>query len=325
MPMRNAATPALLAIILSLGTGHASRAADPYPSSPIKMVVGLAAGGPSDLLARTVAQGLAKELSATIVVENKPGAGGIVAASSVAQSPADGHTIEFAAMPAMVFVPLLNSNLPYVRERDLTPVGLIASYDLYLLCNPALPVANLADLVALARSRPGELTFGSGGVGTSNHLAGELMKRMAGIEITHVPYKGNVLAQQDVIAGRVPMMFDFLSTTRQLVETGKLRMLAATGGKRSRFVPQTPTLDEEGLKGFELSAWFGLSVRAGTPGAVVQELNAALRSALATDDMVRQLTAQGYDIVTSSPAEMATRIETDLARWAPVIRAGGIK
>ena len=134
-----------------------------------------------------------------------------------------------------------------------------------------------------------------------------------------------VLAQQDVIAGRVPMMFDFLSTTRQLVETGKLRMLAATGGKRSRFVPQTPTLDEEGLKGFELSAWFGLSVRAGTPGAVVQELNAALRSALATDDMVRQLTAQGYDIVTSSPAEMATRIETDLARWAPVIRAGGIK
>jgi len=289
------------------------------------MIVGLAAGGPSDLLARTVAQGLEKELPGTIVVENKPGAGGIVAATSIVQSPADGYTIEFAAMPAMVFVPLLNRQLPYVRERDFTPIGTIASYDLFLFSNPTLPIANFAGLVKLAKSTPGELTFGSGGVGTSNHLVGELMKRMAGIEITHVPYKGNVMAQQDVIAGRVSMMFDFLSTSKQFVEAGKLRLLAATGKVRSRFAPQTPTLDEEGLHGFEMSAWFGLSVRAGTPTDVVLKLNAALNNVLKTDDMVQQLTKQGYDAVLSSPSEMAARLEIDKARWAPVILASGIK
>lgn len=324
MPMRMQAALAIFAVSLSLAIGDVTKAADDYPSQPIKMSVGLAAGGPSDLLARTVAKALEKELSATIVVENKPGAGGIISATSVAQSAADGYTLEFAAMPAIVFVPLLNKNLPYVRERDLTPIGMIASYDLFLFSSPHLPVANFSDLIKLAKSKPGELTFGSGGVGTSNHLAGELMKRIADIDITHIPYKGNVTAQQDVMTGRISMMFDFLSTTKQFVDAGKLRMLAATGKNRSRFAPQTPTLEEEGLKGFEMSAWFGLSTRAGTPHAVQLKLNAALRNALKSEDMIRQLTAQGYDVVPSSSAEMAARIEADKERWAPVIGALGI-
>jgi tripartite-type tricarboxylate transporter receptor subunit TctC len=311
--------------LAALALDNFALAADAYPSKPIRMVVGLAAGGPSDLLARTIAKGMEKELPGTIVVENKPGAGGIVGAASVVQSPADGYTIEFAAMPAIVFVPLLNEHLPYQREKDLTPVGMLASYDLFLFVDPNLPVKNFADLVKLAKSKPGELTFGSGGVGTSNHLAGELLKRMANIDITHVVYKGNVQAQQDVMTGRVSMMFDFFSTSKQFVDSGMLRMLAATGKTRSRFAPDIPTLQEEGVKGFEMSAWFGLSVRAGTPDAIIKKLNAALRSALKTDEMVRQLTAQSYDVVSSSPEELASRIAADNALWTPVFRSAGIK
>ena len=324
MLIRSKAALSIVAAFVFFALGHAANAADDYPSQPIKIIVGLAAGGPSDLLARTVAKGLEKELSATVIVENKPGAGGILSASYVAQSLPDGYTLEFAAMPAIVFVPLLNNNLPYFRERDLTPIGLIASYDLFLFSSPHLPVTNFAELVKLAKSKPGELTFGSGGVGTSNHLAGELMKRMAGIDITHIPYKGNVMSQQDVMSGRVSMMFDFLSTSKQFVDAGKLRMLSATGKNRSRFAPQTPTLEEVGLKGFEMSAWFGLSARAGTPNAVLVKLSTALRNALKSEEMVRQLTAQGYDVVSSSAEEMARRIEADKATWAPVIRAAGI-
>ncbi|MGD9946448.1 MAG: Bug family tripartite tricarboxylate transporter substrate binding protein [Burkholderiaceae bacterium] len=317
---RNACLPLLL-----LSCWHAPlKAQGSYPDRPIRLMVGLSAGGPSDLLARTIATGLQKELGGTIAVENRAGAGGIVAASAVIQAPADGYTIQFAAMPAVVFVPLLNSKLPYQQERDFVPIGPIASYSLFLFASPELPAKNMKELFALAKSKPGELTFGSGGNGTSNHLSGELMKRMANIDIVHVPYKGNVTAQQDVIAGRVSMMFDFLSTTRQFVDTGRLRILATTGKSRSRFAPDVPTLEESGLSGFDLTAWFGLFVKAGTPKPIIDKLNAALRAALATSEMQQQLTAQGYDVMAGSSEELAERIKADFALWTPVIKSAGI-
>lgn len=315
---------ACISLLLLGGCPAALMAQGAYPERPIRLLVGLTAGGPSDLLARTIAGGLQKELGTAIAVENRAGAGGIVAASAITQTAADGYTVLFAAMPAVVFVPLLNSKLPYQQERDFTPVGTIASYSLFLFANPDLPARSVPELIDLARRKPGELTFASGGNGTSNHLSGELMKRMAGVELLHVPYKGNVTAQQDVIAGRVSMMFDFLSTSKQFVDNGRLRMLATTGKARSRFAPDVPTLEESGLKGFDLTAWFGLFVKAGTPRPVVDKLNAALRATLATPEMQQQLTAQGYDVMPGSSDDLAERIKADFALWTPVIRGAGI-
>ncbi len=303
---------------------RSAQAQDNYPNRPIRLIVGLAAGGPSDILARTISSGLQEKLGTTIVVENRPGAGGVLAAQEVAQSPNDGYMIQFAAMPAIIFVPLMNARLPYQQDRDFTPIGAIAAYSLFLVANPDLPVKNIADLLKLAKAKPGQLTYGSGGIGTSNHLSGELLRSMGGIDILHVPYKGNVQAQTDVLAGRVSMMFDFLSTTQQLVSEGKLRMLANTGKTRSKFAPDVPTLEESGLKGFDVVAWFGLFVKAGTPVAIINKLNAALRETLQTPDIQKKLTSQGYDVTPSSPEELSARIKADNELWEPIIKKAGI-
>jgi tripartite-type tricarboxylate transporter receptor subunit TctC len=315
---------AILAVVASTFAGMAA-ADDSFPSRSVRMMVGLTAGGPSDLLARTIASGLQEKLGQSIIVENRTGAGGILAALEVAKSAPDGYTIQFAAMPAVVFVPLLNAKLPYQQDRDFTPIGSIASYSLFLFANPELPVKGVADLIKLAKAKPGVLTYASGGIGTSNHLAGELLKNMAGIEITHVPYKGNVTAQQDLMAGRVSVMFDFLSTTQQFVNSGKLRLLATTGKTRSSFAPDVPSLEEAGLKGFDVAAWFGLFVKAGTPKPVIDKLNAALRSTLQMPEIRKKLATQGYEVTPSSPEELAARIKADSTLWAPIIKNAGIK
>ncbi|MBL0419043.1 tripartite tricarboxylate transporter substrate binding protein [Ramlibacter sp. AW1] len=296
-----------------------------YPSRPVRLVVGLAAGGPSDLLARTIAGGLQTRLGQTVVVENRVGAGGIVAASEVARAPADGYTIQFAAMPAVVFVPFLNEKLPYNQDKDFTPIGTLASYSLFLLAGPAMPANSVADVIKLAREKPGQLTYASGGVGTSNHLSGELLRSMAEIDIRHVPYKGNAPAYQDLLSGRVSMMFDFLSTSQQFVKAGKLRMIGTTGKQRSSFAPDVPSMDEQGLKGFDITAWFGLFVRSGTPQPVVDKLNAALRSTLEMPEIRSKLQEQGYEVTASTPQELATRIKSDVQLWGPIIRKAGIK
>lgn len=297
---------------------------DGYPNRPISMVVGLAAGGPSDLLARTIASGLQEQLGQTLIVENRTGAGGAIAANQVAKSEPDGYTVQFAAMPAVVFVPLLSSSLPYDQVKDLAPVGSIAEYSLFLFSSPELPVQSIAELIAFARSKPGALSYASGGVGTSNHLSGELFNSMAGVEITHVPYRGNVTAQQDVMAGRVSMMFDFLSTTKQFVDTGRLRMLATTGKERSSFAPDIPTLQESGLDGFDVNAWFGLFVKSGTPDSIVEKLNTALNNTLDMPEIQQKLAVQGLTVRPSSPVELAKRISDDRALWAPIIQNAGI-
>lgn len=320
---KNGVVSSLAAFALTGAIGVAC-ADDNYPNRPISMVVGLAAGGPSDLLARTIASGLQEQLGQTLIVENKTGAGGAIAANQVAKSEADGYTVQFAAMPAVVFVPLLNANLPYDQVRDLAPVGSIAEYSLFLFSSPELPVQNVAELIELAKSKPGALSYASGGVGTSNHLSGELFNNMAGVQITHVPYRGNVNAQQDVMAGRVAMMFDFLSTTQQLVDTGRLRILATTGTERSRFAPDVPTLREAGLTDFDVNAWFGLFVKAGTPDAIVEKLNAALRRTLDMPEIQQKLAAQGLTITPGSSAELAKRISDDHALWEPIIKNAGI-
>lgn len=315
----------VLAVVASASAAGTALANDSFPSRPVRMIVGLTAGGPSDLLARTIASGLQEKLGQSIIVENRTGAGGILAALEVAKSAPDGYAIQFAAMPAVVFVPLLNGKLPYQQERDFMPIGSIASYSLFLFSDPNLPVKGVADLIKLAKAKPGHLTYASGGVGTSNHLAGELFKSMAGIDIAHVPYKGNVTAQQDLMAGRVSVMFDFLSTTQQFVNSGKLRLLATTGKTRSSFAPDVPSLEEAGLKGFDVTAWFGLFVKAGTPKPVIDKLNAALRSTLQMPEIRKKLATQGYDVTPGTPEELAARIKTDNALWAPIIRNAGIK
>ena len=320
----NKLSVAALALLASMLPGLAC-AQSALSTRTIKMVVGLSAGGPSDLLARTIAQKLQDKLGTTIVVENKAGAGGILAATEVARQPPDGTTLLFAAMPAVVFVPLLNKKLPYDQDRDFTPVGSIAAYSLFLFVNPDLQVGSVADLIKLAKEKPGVLTYASGGVGTSNHLAGELLKNMAGIDIRHVPYKGNVSAQQDVLAGRVSMMFDFLATTQQFVATNKLKMLATTGPSRSSFASTTPTLEESGVHGYDITAWFGLFARAGTPKPILDQLNAALKSTLLMPEIRSALNVQGYDIASGSSQELALQIKKDQALWGPVFKQANIQ
>jgi tripartite-type tricarboxylate transporter receptor subunit TctC len=305
--------------------GQASWAQDAFPQKPVRMVVGLPAGGPSDLLARTIAEGLATTLGKPIVVENRAGAGGVVGAEAVAKSAADGYTIYFAAMPAIVFVPLLYDKLPYDQARDFTPIGSIAGYSLYLLLNPQLPVKTLPELVSYAKKRPGELTYASGGNGTSNHLAGELLKSMAGIDLVHVPYKGNVTAQQDVIAGRVSMMFDFWSTAQQQVKAGRLTVLGSTGDTRSSFTPEVPTFKEGGIGNYSITAWFGLFAPAATPKPIVDKLNAELRAALALPAIQQKLAQQGYEAMPGSPADLQARVDADNVLWTPVFRKANIR
>jgi len=259
------------------------------------------------------------------VIDNRPGANTAIAAAEAARAKPDGYTLFQPMNSTLTVNPYAFSKLPYDPLRDFTPIGGIAGYSLYLLLNPQLPVKTLPELIRYAKARPGELTYASGGNGTSNHLAGELLKSMAGIDMVHVPYKGNVIAQQDVIAGRVSMMFDFWSTSQQQVKTGRLKVVGSTGDARSSFTPDIPTFKESGLDGYSMTAWFGLFAPAATPRAIVDKLNAQLRAALALPSVRHKLSVQGYEAMPGSPADLQALVDAGNALWTPVFRKANIR
>jgi tripartite-type tricarboxylate transporter receptor subunit TctC len=299
--------------------------AQDFPSRPVRIVVPFAAGGGVDILTRALAQPLGERLGQQVIVDDKPGAGGNLGVDAVAKAPADGYTLVMATTGTHTINPGLYPKLPFDAERDFKPVTLIASVPNLLVVNPALGVDSAAALVALAKSKPGALSFASFGNGASNHLSGEMLKSLTGIDVAHVPYKSAPQAVTDLMAGQTA--FAFVNTPLALphVRSGKLKALAVTGAKRSAATPEFPTMQEAGVPGFVVESWYGLMAPAGTPDAVIARLHKETLAVLATNEVREFFAKQGADVVTSSPAEFAAMVRTERARWADVIRTSGAK
>jgi tripartite-type tricarboxylate transporter receptor subunit TctC len=298
-------------------------AAQPYPVRPIRLIVPATPGGGSDVPSRIVAQALTDDLGWRFVVDNRGGASGRIGAEIAAKSPPDGYTLLVANTTPNGVVQGAVANLPYDTLRDFALVSLFATSDFNLVVHPSLPVTNVKELVALAKSRPGELRFGSVGNISGAHVTGELFKQLAGINIVHVPYKGAALAMVALISGEIQMYFGSGPSVSPHAKTGKLRMLATTGTRRSRFFPDLPTVAET-VPGHEGRLWYGLAAPAGTPKEILATLHKAIVTSGRSPKVVDQLTAVGMDSVTNTPAEFATFVKAEIAKWSKVVKTAGV-
>ena len=299
----------------------APAAAQTFPSKPVRLIVGFAAGGGTDTLARVLSKKLADSWPHALVVENRPGADGSIATDFVAKSPADGYTLAMVSN-AHTITPF-QRKLPYDPVKDFVPITLVASTPNLLLVHPTLPVKNVKELVALAKARPGELSFGSSGTGTSPYLAMELLKSMTGTNIVHVPYKGSNPAVIDLMGGHIQLMFGAVSTTLPHVNSGRLRAIAVSSPKRWPTVPQLPTVAESGLPGFEAATWYGVLAPAGTPPAVVNKLQSDAAGALQDPEVNAYVAKLGFAAIGNTSSEFADVIRRDMAKWGKVIRGSG--
>jgi tripartite-type tricarboxylate transporter receptor subunit TctC len=296
-----------------------------YPSKPIRMVVPFAAGaGSNDIMARLTAQKLSESFGQQVVVDNRPGASGVIGCDIVAKAQPDGYTVLMMSLTFAVN-PSLFRKLPFDSERDFAPVTMVASAPLMLVVHPSVPAKSVAELVAYAKANPDKLNFGSGGPGATPHLAGEMFKMMAGIRITHIPYKGGAPALADLVGGQIQLMLENIPGTLPFVKAGKLRALAVTDTKRSPVVPDLPTLDEAGLKGYELVGWNGLFLPRDTAKPVVTKLYSETRQALMLPDVKERLAQMGAEGVGDMPEQFAVFVKAEIAKWAKVVHAAGIK
>ena len=300
-------------------------AAQNYPSKPIRLIVPNAAGGSTDLVARTTANKLSDSLGQPVVIENRAGSGGIIGAELVARSAPDGYTLLMGTIGNLVISPHLYPNLAYDPLRDFAPVAQVASAAYFLVVHPAVPARSVNELVALAKARPGQLAYASAGSGTGSHLATELFLSVARIDVTHVPYKGGTPGLTDLISGQVQLMFNGIPSSLPHIKSGRIRPLALTAAKRTAAAPGVPTMAESGYAGAESTSWTGLLAPAGTPRAIVERLNADLRKALQAPEVRTRLAADGADPVGSSPEAFSAYIKVELAKWGKVVKASGAK
>jgi tripartite-type tricarboxylate transporter receptor subunit TctC len=315
-------------MILAAWAVHASRSsalAQQYPTGPIRLVVTFAAGGSSDVLARSVAKAMSEGLGQTIVVENRAGAGGNIGATAVARADADGYTALFGTNGTLAIGPALYKNLQYDPVHDLAPVGMLHQLPNVLIVHPSVPATSLRELVDYARSNPGKLTFASAGVGSASHLAGELLKAAADIDILHVPYKGGGAAMPDLLAGRVAMMIETIPNALPAVRSGMLRALGVTTPARSSAAPELPTLAEAGLPGFEVSSWTGLFVPAGTPRAIIERLNAETIRIARDPAYLEQIKTMGTEVTSSTPEALGAFMVKDIANWTVAVQRSGAR
>jgi tripartite-type tricarboxylate transporter receptor subunit TctC len=314
-----------LAVCSLVAAAPSIASAQDYPSRPITLVVPYAAGGGNDVIARIVAERMSANLGQPIVIENRGGAGGTIATRQVAKAEPDGYTL-LIATSSLAINPSLYPNIGYDPRKDFAPVGLIASSSNVVLVHPSMPGKSIAELIALAKREDGKLTFASTGTGSSVHLAAELFAGMAGVKITHVPYKGSGPALNDLIGGHVSMMFSTMASAAGLVKDGsKVRALAVTGAKRSELFPGLPTVAEAGLPGYEAVLHYGIVAPAGTPRPMIEKLNAALNTALASDEVKRRLAVEGAEALPLSPDDYAADIAKEEAKWSEIIRKSGMK
>jgi tripartite-type tricarboxylate transporter receptor subunit TctC len=319
--VRRAALAAMAGAALLPGLAAAQGAA-PWPQKPIKLVVGFSAGGATDVIARLIASGLGEQLGQPVVVENRPGANANVGAEIVARSPADGYTLYIYTIGNTINASLY-PKLGYDPAKDFEPIGLIAKISNVLVVNPRLPVANLADYMRYAKESKDGVTFASSGSGSTVHLSGEMFKMRSGLSMLHVPYKGSAPAVTDLLGGQVDSMFDNLPSSLPHVRAGKLRAIAVTSAKRSSLLPDVPTFAELGYKDFDVQGWFALAAPKGTPRAIVQQLNGALKKTLASADMRQRLEENAATPEPSTPEQMQELILSEIKRWREVVKASG--
>jgi tripartite-type tricarboxylate transporter receptor subunit TctC len=310
-----------LALALLTGVAHAQ---EPYPSRPLKFILPFPPGGGTDLLGRLLAERLAANLGQPVVTENRGGAGGNVGAEAAARSAPDGYTIVLVA-PSLAISPTLYSKLNYDPVKDFAPIGLVASVPNVMVTHPSVPASNLQDFIALAKSKPGGMNFGSGGSGTSNHLAGELLNLAAGIKLVHVPYKGVNLAMQGVLAGEVQLVFIGIPVPAPHIKAGRLRALAVLARERSPILPDVPTAAEAGLGNFDVTTWYGILAPAGTPRPIITRLNAEFVKIMRTAEVKERLAAMATDPLTSTPEEFGAYIQAEIAKWGDVVRKAGLR
>ena len=298
--------------------------AQSWPTKPVRMIIAFPPGGPTDLVTRVLAQKLSEQLGQQVIVDNKPGAGGNIAAELAARAAPDGYTI-FYNTSAIVIGPALYGKVNYDTLKDFAPVLLTASVPMVLVVNPQLPARSVKEFVDLAKTRSGALNYSSSGTGTITHLASAMMSTQTGIQTQHIPYKGSAPGLVDLASGQTQFMIDTINTVLPYVRDNRLRGLAVTSAKRSPLLPDLPTLAEAGISGFEAAAWQGIVVPTGTPNEIVQKLNAEVNKALAHPDIRSRLAAQGADILGGTPAEYAAYLRSEMPRWAKAVKDSGAK
>ena len=304
---------------------HALESAAAYPNKPVRLIVTFPPGGGTDTVARAVGQKLTELWGQQIVVDNRGGAGGIIGTEIAARSAPDGYTLLFGTSSGLVINPLLRTNLPYDPVKDFLPVSLLAVNPTLLVVNSSVPVSSVKELIALGRAKPGQLNYATVGQGSPIHLAMELFKSMTGANFVHVPYKGSGPAVTDLVAGHVQLMFNSMPPVLPHVRTGKLKGLAVGSAQRARAVPDIPTVAEAGVPGFEATTWFGMFAPAGTPGNIVNEINAGIRKVLGDPEMARRLVSQGAESRSSTPGELAKFMRMESERARKVIKSAGVK
>lgn len=310
----------VLCCALSIG----SLFAQDYPSKPVRIIVPFATGGPADVYARAVAQRLSESLGQAFIVDNRPGGGAVVGTDAAAKAPADGYTLLMMSNAQTVNETLI-PNKPYALLRDFVPVAPVNYSDLVLVAHPSVAANNLREFIAAAKASPKAMTFASSGPGTPYHMAGELLKAMAGIDLLHVPYKGSSGARTDIVAGHVNVMFDAITTMAAQVKAGKVKALATSGKVRSTVMPDVPTLDEAGVPGYESVIWLGIMAPVNTPRAVVNKLNAEITKAVSRADVKADWAKQGATPMQMTPDAFAKYVKEDIDKWAHIVKVSGAK
>lgn len=310
------------AALLVTGMGSALAQAD-FPSKPLTMIVPFSAGGTTDILARIVGQALGQELGESIIIENKPGAGGNIGAQQAARAKADGYTLFMGTVGTHAINQSLYKKLPYDPLKDFTPLSRVATVPNLLVAHPSRPYKTVQEMIAYAKANPGDVTYGSPGSGASPHVSGALFQSMTGAELTHIPYKGSAPAVSDLLGNQIAVIFDNMPSAIQHVRSGKLRPIAVTTAKRSPELPDVPTIAEAGVPGYEATSWFGLWAPAGTPAPVLDKLHSALTKVLQDPAVVKKIADQGGEVVIDTPAEFEAFIQSEAAKWGKVVKESG--
>lgn len=299
--------------------------AQPFPTRPIRIIVPYPPGGALDVTARAIAHEIMKQFEQPVVVENRAGAGGNVGSAEVARAAPDGYTLLAITSAIHAINPALYAKMPFDPNKDFAPIASLVLLNNVLVVHPSVPAKSVQELIALAKSQPGKMTFASSGSGTTVHLSGELFKSMAGVDMLHIPYKGSAPAVADLLAGHVNIMFENIPAVAQLIRNGKLRPLGVTGAKRSPLFPDLPTIAESGLPGYASSVAYGLVAPAGTPKEIIDRLNAAAVKGANSKEFRERMEPLGYEIIPGSPEDMAEMLKAETVRWAPVIKASGAR
>ena len=313
------------AVISLLALGIAPAFAQTYPTRPVRLMFAQAPGSASDFISRVVGNALSEGLGQPVVIEARPGAGGVLGTEMAARSAPDGYTLVMGNNSSHGSNPAVYPKLPYDAVKDFAPISFVASVPYVLVVDPSLPASSVAELIALAKSRPGKLNYASAGNGSTHHFCGELLKSMSGIDMVHVPYKGSPPAIAGLLGGEVSLMFANVTDIGSQIRSGKVKALAVTTPKRAGLLPDVPTLSEAGLPGFEITSWFGLLVPAGTPAPIIARLNAEAARVLARADVRTTLAAQGLEVASSSPEQFGAHIRSEISKFSRIAKAAGIR